>query len=1011
MIFMQLKVGRARNELMGHKFTMPVSELPKKFDLLSIEEEVLAFWQKHQVYEKVTERLRDRPVFQFLDGPPYTTGAIHLGTAWNKIMKDLVLRVRRMQGFRVIDTPGYDMHGLPIEVHVEKELGVKSKQDIETQIGVGKFIKRCQEFALSNLDRMTEQFQRLGVWMDWARPYRTIDNPYIEGTWYLMKRAYERGFLYRGLRSIDCCIRCETALAKREHEYHTIEDYSIWVKFPVINNPNEFIIIWTTTPWTLPANMAVMVNPEFEYVRVRVDEEVWILAKGLANIILQALLNKSYEVIEEVKGSQLLGLRYTHPLVDEVPRQAQFHEDSKKVHSIVLSDEYVTLEQGTGLVHMAPGHGPQDFEVGEREGIPIFCPVTFSGTFSEDGGKYAGMKVQEASEVVLTDLRNRNLLIHQDTIEHEYAHCWRCGSPLVYLATNQWFLRVSDLRTEIIKKNEDIRWIPDWAGHTWFRNWVQNLRDWCISRQRYWGAPLPIWTCNKCGQIEVIGSSDELTEKSGKVVENLHKPWVDEPVWACAKCKGRMTRVSDVLDVWLESGSAPWATRWATYGTKDFDNWETAEFIIEGKDQVSSWFNTLFNSSMLVDNREPYRNVYMHGFTTDEKGRPMSKSKGTGVLPEEIVEKVGAETLRIYSIKSTGPGEDMHFLWKDVEDTRRSLSILWNVYVFATTFMNAADFDPKAHEFDPNALQDEDRWILSQLNLLIQQVSERLEKYELPYVPRLMEDFVVKDLSRWYIKLIRPRTWVSSQDETKTSAFTTLYHVLRKLLAVLAPVLPFQTEKMYQALVRSVEPEAPISVHMLPWPSSDPALINPELSQEMEWVSEIVESAQYLRQEEGLKLRWPCQRLVIIPSKKEFQLDHFSDVVASQTNVKTVEVLKKAKGKALKEKELPFAMIYLDVSETPELQAERLARDVIRQIQATRKKEGLHVTQRITLYIASSSSVLRQAIENTTDTISTKVGATVLNVSEQLPSIEGVAKGTLKFGQKEVQFAFLVHDE
>ncbi len=990
---------------------MPVSELSKKFDLASIEQEVLQFWQEHHVYETVTEQLRDRPVFQFLDGPPYTTGAIHLGTAWNKIMKDLVLRYHRMRKMRVVDTPGFDMHGLPIEVHVERELGIKSKQDIETEIGVTNFIERCLGFALSNLDRMTNQFIRLGVWMDWKRPYRTIDNQYIEGTWYLMKRAFERGFLYQGLRSIDCCVRCETALAKREHEYKTIEDYSIWVKFPIVGKSKEYIVIWTTTPWTLPANMAVMVNPEFEYVRVRVDDEVWILAKGLANIILQALLDKKYEVIEEFKGVELKGLRYEHPLSDEVPQQVEFHKASKKVHSIVLSDEFVTLEQGTGLVHMAPGHGPQDFEIGEREGIPIFCPVTFSGRFSKEGGKYAGMRLNEASEVVLADLRRKGLLVHQDTIEHEYAHCWRCNSPLVFLATDQWFLRVSDLRDEIIKKNEEIKWVPDWAGHTWFRNWVQNLRDWCISRQRYWGAPLPIWTCNKCKQIEVIGSLAELKEKSVKIPKNLHRPWIDKIKWPCSKCDGTMRRVRDVLDVWLDSGVAPWATRWATYGSKDFDNWVTADFVIEGKDQISNWFNTLFNSTMLVADRAPYKNVYMHGFTADEHGRPMSKSKGIGVLPEDVVEKFGAETLRLYSIKSTGPGEDMRFLWKDVEDTRRSLSILWNVYVFATTFMKAASFEPSTHQLKIKTLQSEDRWILSQLHGLIKQATERLEKYELPYVPRLMEDFIVKDLSRWYIKLIRSRTWVSSQDDTKNQAFATLYYVLRTLLAVLAPVLPFLSEKMYQALVRPAETNAPLSVHMLPWPETDESLIDVQLSQEMDWVSDIVEAAQFIRQEAGLKLRWPCERLIVVPSKKEFQLDHFKDVVASQTNVKTVEIARTVKDKQLKEKTLPFATIYLDITATPELKAERLSRDLIRQIQATRKKQGLHVTQHIKLFVITESPELRNAIELTQDVIASKVGASVFAIAEEFPDQKGLAVGRLSFKGQPIQFGFIVHEE
>jgi len=988
---------------------MPVSELSKKFDLPVLEEEVIQFWEKNQVYEKLTEQRRGSPIFHFLDGPPYTTGSIHLGTAWNKIMKDMVLRYQRMRGFRVIDTPGFDMHGLPIEVHVEKALKVKSKLDIENQIGVGKFIERCQDFALKNLDEMTKQFKRLGVWMDWERPYRTIDNAYIEGTWYLMKRASDQGFLYRGLRSIDCCIRCETALAKREHEFRTIEDYSIWVKFPVVGKPKEFIVIWTTTPWTLPANMAVMVNPEFEYIRVKVDDEVWLLAKGLANVILQGLLNRSYEVMEEIKGTALQGLRYIHPLEDEVPQQVEFHQISEKIHSIVLSEEYVTLEQGTGLVHMAPGHGPQDFEVGQQEGIPIFCPVTFSGTFSDEGGKYAGMKVHEANEVILNDLRQKGLLVHQDTIEHEYAHCWRCGSSLVYLATDQWFLRVSDLREEIIKKNEEVYWVPDWAGHTWFRNWVQNLRDWCISRQRYWGAPLPIWTCDNCEHLEVIGSLAELKEKSGQAPENLHRPWIDEITWSCSKCKGTMKRVSDVLDVWLDSGVAPWATRWATYGTTDFDKWETADFVIEGKDQISNWFNTLFNSTMLVDNREPYRKVYMHGFTADEHGRPMSKSKGIGVLPEEVIEKFGAETLRMYCIKSTGPGEDMTFLWKDVEDTRRALSILWNSYVFATTFMKAADFEPKVPDISSLNLQNEDRWIITQLHQMLKEVTTRFEKYELPFVPRLMEDFVVRDLSRWYIKLIRPRTWVSSQDETKDQAFETLYYVLRTLLAILAPVLPFQTEKMYQALVRSVEPDAPLSVHMLPWPQFDESLINAKMSQEMEWVSEIVDAVQFIRQETGLKLRWPCQRLVIVPSMKEFSLDYFSQVIASQTNVKNVEIKSKVKGNQLKEKELSFATVFLDISETPELHAERVSRDLIRQIQVTRKKEGLHVTQQITLYVATKSQKLQSAIRETGEAVTSKVGATKLEVSSTLPKLEKLATGKVDFENETINFGFTLN--
>jgi isoleucyl-tRNA synthetase len=694
-----------------------------------------------------------------------------------------------------------------------------------------------------------------------------------------------------------------------------------------------------------------------------------------------------------------------------VPHQVELRESNDKVHTIVLSDEYVTLDQGTGCVHTAPGHGPQDFEVGQREGLPIFCPVTSDGRFTEEGGKYTGKPLKEANETILADLKRKGLLAYQGTIEHEYAHCWRCKNPLIFRATDQWFLRVSALREEMIAKNESIRWVPDWAGHTWFKNWLKNLQDWCISRQRYWGAPLPIWVCDKCDYYEVVGSAEELKEKAGAVPKDLHRPWIDKLVWNCPKCKGSLKRVLDVLDVWLDSGVAPWASRWATYGTTDFDQWEVADFVIEGKDQISSWFCTLFNSTMLVADKAPYKTVFMHGFTSDSKGRPMHKSAGNYIEPEKVVEKYGAETYRFYCIKSTSPGEDMRFLWKDVEDTRRTLNILWNVFVFASTFMKAAKFEPTRHPLDSKSLQSEDRWILSKLNKLTEDLTNRMERYELPFIPRLIEDFVVKDLSRWYIKLIRSRTWVRTEDDSKNVALSTLYTVLKTLLALIAPVLPFLSEQMYQSIVRPVESDAHVSVHMLSWPDVDQTLIDDKLDREMEWVLDIVDAAQFLRQEAGIKLRWPCLRLVIVPTKEDFILKHFSSVIESQANVKRVEILKELKEKSLKMKELPFCRVYLDLTETPEIRAERLARELIRRVQSTRKQQGLHITQRITLYVGTRSQELSQLIRSTKESIASKVGAVSMKVSKQLKKTVDGASGTLKFGKHKIEFAFVVTEQ
>jgi isoleucyl-tRNA synthetase len=842
-----------------------VKELPKSKLISEIEDEIKEFWKNEKLYHKIVEKNKGKKEFLFIDGPPYTTGAIHLGTAWNKVLKDFILRYKRMGGFEVTDTPGFDMHGLPIEVKVEQKLKIKDKKEIE-KIGISKFTSLCKEFALSNLDTMKKQFKDLAVEMNWDKPYMTLTNDYIEGVWLGIKRIYENNLLYKGLRPLAFCPRCETALAKHEYEYKTVPDYSIFVKFKIENRENEFILVWTTTPWTLPGNLAVMVNPFFDYVRVKVDNEIWLLAKGMATAIIQGLLGKDFELLEEIKGDKLEKLSYIHCLIEQVPYQKKLKKLYQNAHKIILSDEFVTLEQGTGCVHTAPGHGPEDFIIGTKYGLPAFSPVDESGKMTPEAGKYSGLYVKDASEEVIKDLKDQNLLLHQGEIEHEYAHCWRCKAPLVYRTVDQWFINVSKVSETMREFNKNILWIPDWAGDPWFDRWLETLQDWNISRQRYWGTPLPIWVCDKCGDVEVIGSKKELKEKTGIELEDLHRPWVDELSWGC-KCGGKKIRVEDVLDVWIDSGSVVWASLPAMFGNLDFENWKKADLVLEGKDQIRGWFNSMMSLGTTAFETYPYKRVYMHGFVNDSEGKPMSKSLGNVVLPEEVIKEYGADTFRLYSVGTSDPGLDMKFGWKEVKDVNRIVNIFYNTYVYGTTFMKLANFDPARISINKVNLNIEDKWIISKINSLIKNIVDLFDKYNLPEIPPILQDFIMLDLSRWYIKIIRDRI-AQTEDESRESAFATLFYVLEKLLKITAPIMPIISDFIYQHLIKPIHKENPISIHLTEWPKIDKALINSKLEETMDQAKEIIEGALSLRQENNIKLRWPAKSLIIEADNK-----------------------------------------------------------------------------------------------------------------------------------------------
>ncbi len=865
-----------------------ISEVAGQYNAGDLENQIRLLWEREETYRKVRQLRVGGKKFFFVDGPPYTTGRIHLGTAWNKVIKDSVLRYKSMNCFEVKDRAGWDMHGLPIEVKVEESFGFRNKKDIEAY-GVDKFIQRCKEFALRQKDDMTAQFKILGAWLDWEDPYMTLKNEYLEAAWWTLKKAHENNLLERGLRVVNWCPRCQTAIADSEVEYWDETDYSIYVKFPVLGEENTYIVIWTTTPWTIPANVAVAVNPAFQYSKVRAwkdgKAEILIMASDLVESVLKIGRYQDYELFSTLSAQQMQELKYSHPLGSLVPRQ-------KDIQHNVYAADFVTAEN-TGCVHIAPGHGLEDYELGMKHHMEIFCPVGGDGRYTAEAGeKYKGLYVKEADSEVIADLEEQGKLLSQGRLAHRYGHCWRCKTPIIFIATSQWFLRISDLRDKMLDEVSRITWYPEWAGSARFADWINNARDWCISRQRYWGIPLPIWTCPACGHLEVIGTAAELEERSGQKLADLHRPDVDHVFLDCP-CGGKMKRSPDVFDVWFDSAVASWATLRFPSHEEEFADWWPADFITEGHDQTRGWFYSQLGAAMVSFGRAPYKSVLMHGFTLDDQGRKMSKSIGNIVQPEEVVKKFGADILRFYVLGANAPWEDLHFSWDGVENTSRMLNIFWNAYRFALPYMVLDKFDAGKADLSQyeSCLRPEDRWILSRVNSLIEDVTKEMEVYQLHRIVRSISDFILEDLSRWYIQLVRPRTWIEQDNPDKLAAYATIYEVLVKLSQLMAPFAPFISESIYQNLVKGLDESAPQSVHMCQWPKADPARIDKRLEGSMALVREVSMAASNARQKGGRKLRWPVSEIVIAPAKEVVDLDGLENVLKGQTNSKKITVL------------------------------------------------------------------------------------------------------------------------
>ncbi|HIE32255.1 MAG TPA: isoleucine--tRNA ligase [Methanosarcinales archaeon] len=854
-----------------------------RYDAKSIEKAMQQVWDEKDTYRRVRDLRKDEKPFFFVDGPPYTTGHIHLGTAWNKIIKDAILRYTSMRGYHIIDRAGWDMHGLPIEVKVEEKLNFKTKKDIE-EYGIDSFVSTCEEFAIQNMDAMASQFKRLGVWLDWDDPYMTLKREYIESVWWTLKKAHGKNLLEKGMRVVNWCPRCETAIADSEVEYGDRTDSSIYVKFPVIDEENTFIVIWTTTPWTIPANIAVAVHPDFEYSKVRAyrdgKSEILIFASDLIDQVLRAGSYQDYELLDVCYGSDLAGMEYKHPLADVIPKQAEYEHK-------VFPAEFVTTEN-TGCVHIAPGHGVEDFELGSEHGLPAFCPVGPDGRYTIDASIYEGIYVREADKQVIDDLDERGYLLASGTIVHRYGHCWRCKTPIIYLATEQWFLKISQLKGQMLDEITKVRWYPDWAGSARFHDWVSGARDWCISRQRYWGIPIPIWVCDSCGKYEVIGTGEELKTRSGMEPPDLHRPWVDDVVFACS-CGGQYRRVEDVFDVWFDSAVASWATLDYPHVTGAFETLWPPDFIVEGHDQTRGWFYSQLGAGMVAFDRIPYRSVLVHGFTLDEEGSKMSKSLGNVVAPSAVIERFGADTLRMYMLSSNAPWDDLKFNWDEVATVHRSLNILWNVYRFPLPYMVLDSFDPKDVSFESisGALRQEDRWILSRANSLIRDVTSAMEEYKLHLATRAILEFVLEELSRWYIQLIRPRTWTEAEDPDKLAVYRVLCDVFTIVTRLIAPFMPYLAEAIYQNL------EDGESVHACDWLAPDEDLIDLQLEDDMAEIRRIVEAVANARQKAKRKLRWPVRRIVIAPEDQEIVrgVESLKDVLAEQTNAKAIVLL------------------------------------------------------------------------------------------------------------------------
>lgn len=850
-------------------------KVPTDLKFVEREREVEKFWRENHIFEKSIEDRKDAPTYMFYDGPPTANGKPHIGHALTRVIKDMIPRYRTMKGYKVPRKAGWDTHGLPVEIEVEKELGINGKEQIENY-GVAPFIEKCKE-SVWKYKGMWEEFSDvIGFWADMNDPYVTYHDSYIESEWWALKQIWDKGLLYKGFKVVPYCPRCGTPLSSHEvaQGYKDVKERSAIVRFKK-KDEDVYFLAWTTTPWTLPSNVALCVNPEEDYVKVKHGDYTYILASAL----VETVLKEDYTVLETYKGKELEGIEY-EPLWGglNVKSKAWF----------VVCDSYVTLTDGTGIVHIAPAFGEDDSRIGRNYDLPFVQLVDAQGNLTKET-KWEGVFVKDADKLVLKDLEDNGKLFDAPVFEHSYPHCWRCNTPLIYYARESWYIKMTAVKEDIIRNNNTINWIPESIGKGRFGDWLENIQDWAVSRNRYWGTPLNVWIC-ECGHMHSIGSIEELKSMSKNCPDNieLHRPYIDAVTITCPECGKEMKRTPEVLDAWFDSGSMPFAQHHYPFENHEkFEAQFPADFISEAVDQTRGWFYSLLAISTLIFNKAPYKNVIVMGHVQDEDGQKMSKSKGNAVDPMDALNKFGADAIRWYFYVNSAPWLPNRFHDKAVEEGQRKfLGTLWNTYAFYVLYADIDNFDPTKYNLEYDKLSVMDKWLLSKLNTLVKTVDDYLNNYKITETARALQSFT-DDMSNWYVRRCRERFWAKGMEQDKVNAYMTLYTALITLSKIAAPMIPFMTEEIYQNLVRSVDKNAPESIHLTDFPTVNEEFIDKDLEISMDEVLDIVVLGRAARNSANIKNRQPIGNMYV---KAETVLDPFYvEIIEDELNVKAVE--------------------------------------------------------------------------------------------------------------------------